>query len=467
MSKPVTIAALDATHFTLNGRSVPRVFLALAADDRDALIVNSADDEVTYDVPLGSTVAGATPTSQAALIAALAPVVGGVGGAAAGGGGGGGGGGDASAANQVLLLGKFLALDSAASATQSALPVGGVRLDADTSPVSADGDAHPFVFGPTGRLKVSAVPAELADTTGNITAVGQSVSAGVSRASNVVIYVTGTFAGVNLTFEASIDDGASWFAVQAVRSNANTVELVTGVLSAAPAYAWELSVNAYSNVRTRATAWTSGTAVVRIRPGAYATEPIIATQTTTVTGTVTANLGAGGTAATSLGKARDGASAATDTAVPAMFIRRDTPTALTPIAGDYEVAQIDSTGSQWVHPVMGTTGGATPYTLVSAATTNATSVKASVGTVTSIVATNNHATNVAYLKLYNKASAPTVGTDTPVAVYMLAPAGGLSLTLPTGMAFATGLALAITGGAAHADATAVAVSQVNVNLTYH
>jgi len=49
----------------------------------------------------------------------------------------------------------------------------------------------------------------------------------------------------------------------------------------------------------------------------------------------------------------------------------------------------------------------------SAATTNATSAKASAGEVHVILATNTTAT-VKYLKLYNKASAPTVGTDTPI-----------------------------------------------------
>ena len=36
------------------------------------------------------------------------------------------------------------------------LPIAGVRRDAETSPVSADGDAHPFVFDDAGQLKVRA-----------------------------------------------------------------------------------------------------------------------------------------------------------------------------------------------------------------------------------------------------------------------------------------------------------------------
>ena len=109
--------------------------------------------------------------------------------------------------------------------------------------------------------------------------------------------------------------------------------------------------------------------------------------------------------------------------------------------------------------------GATPYKLVSAATTNATSVKATPGVVTSIVATNVNAA-ARYLKLYNKASAPTVGTDTPVQVYMLPPAGGAVITLDKPLWFSTGIAFALTTGAADSDTGAVALSELIVNLGY-
>ena len=113
-----------------------------------------------------------------------------------------------------------------------------------------------------------------------------------------------------------------------------------------------------------------------------------------------------------------------------------------------------------------TTGGATTFTLVSAATTNATSVKTSAGTLLMLVATNNGA-SVAFLKLYNKASAPTVGTDTPVMTIMLPASGGVALPIPAaGLAFSTGIAYALTGAATTADTTAVALSQIQVNGAY-
>jgi hypothetical protein len=53
-------------------------------------------------------------------------------------------------------------------------------------------------------------------------------------------------------------------------------------------------------------------------------------------------------ATTTPSKAQDGAAGASDTGIPALMVRRDTPTALTPIAGDYAFPQISSTGEQCV-----------------------------------------------------------------------------------------------------------------------
>ena len=160
------------------------------------------------------------------------------------------------------------------------------RQDADTAPVS-DGATHVALTNATGRLKVSATPAAYTATVGTITTATSVVAVDIARASNVMITLTGTFAGINATFECSIDGGTTWFAVQVARSNSNTIEGTTGVLGAAPAYAWEASVNAMTNFRVRATAWTSGTGTITIVPGAFATEPIPAIPTHAVTGSGT------------------------------------------------------------------------------------------------------------------------------------------------------------------------------------
>jgi hypothetical protein len=56
-----------------------------------------------------------------------------------------------------------------------------------------------------------------------------------------------------------------------------------------------------------------------------------------------------GTAATNLGKAVDGAAGTNDVGVAALCVRRDIPTTITPVDGDYTRIGADSLGRQWVH----------------------------------------------------------------------------------------------------------------------
>jgi len=176
----------------------------------------------------------------------------------------------------------------------------GQRQDADTTSVSDNGDYTVFKMDEAGRLKVASQPGLSPLSTGSITANGQTVAVSVARQSNIMVHMVATsLVGHNATFEGSIDstngtDGA-WFALQAVRSNANTIELATGVLAATPAYGWELSVNGLAWFRVRATAHTSGTALWKVQPAPFATEPIPAQQvsgTQPISGSITATLAA-------------------------------------------------------------------------------------------------------------------------------------------------------------------------------
>jgi hypothetical protein len=108
-----------------------------------------------------------------------------------------------------------------------------------------------------------------------------------------------------------------------------------------------------------------------------------------------------------------------------------------------------------------TTGGLTLSHTVLAATTNATSLKASAGQLYH-VCLNNNTSYPLFLKFYNKASAPTVGTDT--VVHVLEAQAGVPVCEATeeGYAFATGIAWAVTKGIADADTTAVALSDGSV-----
>ena len=110
----------------------------------------------------------------------------------------------------------------------------------------------------------------------------------------------------------------------------------------------------------------------------------------------------------------------------------------------------------------------TPFHLVSAASNNATSVKASAGKVFTVAGYNNTAT-IAYLKLYNKASAPTPASDTPVQTYLI-PANtngaGFNFSVTNGLSFATGIALAIVGGIGDSDNTSVAANAFVIDIGY-
>ena len=302
----------------------------------------------------------------------------------------------------------------------------GKRRDSDSTSV-ADGDLNTLNMDEEGRLKVSSKPASYPDITGNITAVqatigtpvaGGTVEGDVSRASNVMALCSGTFSTVNCTFEGSLEatGDTNWFGIQAVRSNANTIETATGNLSAQPVYGWEMSVNALKRLRVRCTARTSGTQAWRFVLGTYATEPIPAAQvsaTQPVSGTVTATVTAG-----------------------------------------------------TVNPVV----PATPYFVNSAATTNGALILTGTSNLSSFYATNEGA-STAYVKLYNKATTPTVGTDVPEMIIPVpaAVSGVPGVANPQigfhGFRFALGLGIAITRNAVHTDMTAIGASEVKVKLS--
>lgn len=292
----------------------------------------------------------------------------------------------------------------------------GLRSDDDIATAN-NGDYTAFKLDEKGRLKVASTPASYPDIIGSISAVqstiitpvaNATVIGDVSRASNVMMFCTGTFAGINVSFEGNLEaTGENWFSVQAVRSNANTIETATGALSAMPLYAWELSVNALARVRVRCTARTSGTQNWLFKLGTYATEPIPASQVTAtqaVSGTVTANQG----------------------------------TIATPTASNIN----------------------------SLATTNANIIKASAGSVYNI-AISNISASPRYVKLYNKATAVVVGTDIPI-LTIAVPGGALVQNNfgILGHRFTVGICLAVTSSSADTDTTVIGANEVKILTSY-
>jgi hypothetical protein len=111
------------------------------------------------------------------------------------------------------------------------------------------------------------------------------------------------------------------------------------------------------------------------------------------------------------------------------------------------------------------TGGATIKHVIAAAGTNATSVKASAGRVIGWSFSNTTAT-YKYVRLYNLATSPTVGTSTVIQTIGIPPNGIAQMNFPGGIGYATGIALSITGAAADNDTTVVVANDVVGDLFY-
>jgi hypothetical protein len=105
------------------------------------------------------------------------------------------------------------------------------------------------------------------------------------------------------------------------------------------------------------------------------------------------------------------------------------------------------------------------YRLMSAATTNLGTVKASPARLRGYDIYNNSAA-AKFVKLYNLAANPTLASDVPVMTIALAANSGRTLGLDEGITFSVGIAHAITGAIGNTDTTAVAANDVIIHLIY-
>ena len=112
------------------------------------------------------------------------------------------------------------------------------------------------------------------------------------------------------------------------------------------------------------------------------------------------------------------------------------------------------------------TPAGTALTVNSAATTNGANHKSTAGNLFEISISNVSATP-RYVKLYNKATAPTVGTDVPLFNIVVPANSSQAMNFgQVGKRFAAGIGMAITANQATADATAIGAGEVQVNATY-
>lgn len=177
-----------------------------------------------------------------------------------------------------------------------------------------------------------------------------------------------------------------------------------------------------------------------------------------VSGTVTANIGTGITK-------NAGAADATTTRVTI-----DTGQLGSMVTGDFTKATptvpVEFPSDQVVPiKVQAVANGQTSSRVVAAASTNATSLKASAGNAYQIDLFNVAAYDV-FFKFYNKASAPTVGTDTPTWTIPIKAGTGYSNRFPFGKSFATGIAYAITKLQADSDTTVLVAGDVTGSIDW-
>lgn len=108
-----------------------------------------------------------------------------------------------------------------------------------------------------------------------------------------------------------------------------------------------------------------------------------------------------------------------------------------------------------------------PHKKIAASGTNGTNLKNIAGVIGGIIAINL-TSGVKYLKIYDKASAPVVGTDVPVMTIPIpASTDGAGFVWNVPIMLGNGISYAITGAAADNDTTALSANDVIVNIAWN
>lgn len=285
---------------------------------------------------------------------------------------------------------------------------------------------------------MSYIPGSLSNSpsvtaTGTIT-IQNSVPAGTATANSAVeitlngnttlsVQTTGTYTGA-LSLQVTVD-GTNWITLGGIPFlNINTGVSSATIVSATQGI-FQTDVAGATKARITALAAVTGTATVTLR--AVSSAAMVALDAPLPTGantlgavtisgtpTVTANLGTGGTGATSLGKARDAAAAGTDTNIGIMAIRTDTLATVTPAVGDYEMLRLDSYGRLYINNQTVTilNPGFTIFK-TTALTSTVQQIKATTGNIFGFNFINPNTVPI-YVKIYGVPSASvTVGTTVP------------------------------------------------------
>lgn len=342
--------------------------------------------------------------------------------------------------------------DVAYTAGELMMKAGGVANDAGTD-FGADQDWVPMGLTRKGTGRQTDRPEILATISGNATATGVVGSQQDLGAKSVALQLTGTWSGT-VVIEQS-NDGTNWVST-ILYDVAGSVMGGSGGVFTGITLNGIFIANIYGRyVRVRVSTYASGTiAITAILWGesiSPSTIKIIPHSATT----------------TGLIKQEDAAHGSGDVGVFVLGVRNDNgATAFGSANGDYIPFGVDNAGAPLTPAARPTGGGLTQHKRISTADTNAVSLKASAGQIYAIQVYNTHATDKRFLKLYNKASAPTVGTDVPTKTITIGPGQEFRFYWDVGLPFATGIAYAITSWLTDADSGGIGANEVVLNIDY-
>jgi hypothetical protein len=150
--------------------------------------------------------------------------------------------------------------------------IGGVKHQRVKVEFGADGSASDV--STSNGLPIQGI--QDSRSTGTITTSSSVVGpVAVSNRNVVTVDISGTHTGITFSIEASPDGGTTWFPIQAVNNATGQIGYSwTPGTNAAATY--DLAVGAFTHVRVRATAYTSGTGNVGITGQVFAYDPAAA-----------------------------------------------------------------------------------------------------------------------------------------------------------------------------------------------
>jgi len=295
--------------------------------------------------------------------------------------------------------------------------------------------------------------AQSSRTAGTITTSSSVVGpVSIAQYNIATISVYGTYAGVTFIVEVS-DDGTNYYPIQVINNSTSQAATTWGPLTNSTG-TYDACVGALTQIRVRATAWTSGTANIGISLQTFVYEPVIASMAQGLAASGTTILGApvlmGGTYTTTLPTVTTGQAVNLQTTARGEALVSLSSGGVAPVVTAASTIAAAASPSLTVALSPNTPLALTTNVLQACINNNVSAtgalvaVKASAGNLMGFSFQNNTAA-VAYLEFWNVVvGSVTLGTTAPTCIFALpasaaltvAPGAFALLNSTTGMAFA-------------------------------